>query len=103
MGKNGVGQPKQLIFGICYSLKWDWTWWWWCTTSEKATYTDNQFNLELLISLRAADWKLDAPDWTGRLRVVAKGKDIFIKLEDKMSGKAFVFKYGKDPIEHFQE
>ncbi|KAJ8319764.1 hypothetical protein KUTeg_001351 [Tegillarca granosa] len=32
---------------------------------------------------RAADWKLDAPDWTGRLRVVAKGNDLFIKLEDK--------------------
>ncbi len=36
---------------------------------------------------RAADWKLDAPDWTGRLRVVAKGKDITLKLEDKISGE----------------
>lgn len=35
---------------------------------------------------RASDWKLDAPDWTGRLRVVAKGKDLTIKLEDKNSG-----------------
>ena len=23
---------------------------------------------------RAADWKLDAPDWTGRLRCIEKGK-----------------------------
>ncbi|KFM68582.1 Adaptin ear-binding coat-associated protein 1, partial [Stegodyphus mimosarum] len=35
---------------------------------------------------RAADWKLDAPDWTGRLRIVSKGKRCFIKLEDKNSG-----------------
>ena len=42
--------------------------------------------LNWLFLLRAADWKLDAPDWTGRLRVVAKGKEICIKLEDKMSG-----------------
>ena len=40
----------------------------------------------ILFLFRAADWKLDAPDWTGRLRVVAKGKEIFIKLEDKISG-----------------
>lgn len=35
---------------------------------------------------RASDWKLDAPDWDGRLRVVAKGNELFIKLEDKTSG-----------------
>lgn len=35
---------------------------------------------------RASDWKLDQPDWTGRLRVVAKGKTLSIKLEDKNSG-----------------
>lgn len=38
---------------------------------------------------RAADWQLDTPDWTGRLRVVAKGKDLIIKLEDKVSGELF--------------
>ncbi|XP_076472392.1 adaptin ear-binding coat-associated protein 1-like [Babylonia areolata] len=32
---------------------------------------------------RAAEWKLDAPDWTGRLRVVSINKDLFIKLENK--------------------
>ena len=38
---------------------------------------------------RAADWKLDEPDWTGRMRIVALGKDLFIKLEDKTSGELF--------------
>ncbi|XP_062385368.1 adaptin ear-binding coat-associated protein 1 isoform X1 [Sardina pilchardus] len=38
---------------------------------------------------RAADWKLDAPDWSGRLRITAKGKVAFIKLEDKVSGELF--------------
>lgn len=38
---------------------------------------------------RAADWKLDSPDWTGRMRVVSKGKKCFIKLEDKNSGELF--------------
>ncbi|KAK3743310.1 hypothetical protein RRG08_007548 [Elysia crispata] len=38
---------------------------------------------------RASDWKLDTPDWTGRLRVVAKEKELFIKLEDKNSGELF--------------
>lgn len=38
------------------------------------------------MSFRAADWKLDAPDWMGRMRVTAKGKVAYIKLEDKISG-----------------
>ncbi|XP_060554162.1 adaptin ear-binding coat-associated protein 2-like isoform X2 [Ruditapes philippinarum] len=38
---------------------------------------------------RASDWKLDQPDWTGRLRIVAKGKDLSIKLEDKNTGELF--------------
>uniref|UniRef100_A0AAR2IT35 Adaptin ear-binding coat-associated protein 1 n=1 Tax=Pygocentrus nattereri TaxID=42514 RepID=A0AAR2IT35_PYGNA len=38
---------------------------------------------------RAADWKLDAPDWTGRMRITAKGKVAYIKLEDKVSGELF--------------
>ncbi|XP_029307747.1 adaptin ear-binding coat-associated protein 1-like [Cottoperca gobio] len=40
-------------------------------------------------AIRAADWKLDAPDWTGRMRVVARGKLAFVKLEDKISGELF--------------
>ncbi|RVE66927.1 hypothetical protein OJAV_G00112200 [Oryzias javanicus] len=38
---------------------------------------------------RAADWKLDTPDWSGRMRITAKGKVAFIKLEDKISGELF--------------
>ncbi|XP_062848616.1 adaptin ear-binding coat-associated protein 1 [Trichomycterus rosablanca] len=40
-------------------------------------------------AVRAADWKLDAPDWMGRMRVTAKGKVAYIKLEDKISGELF--------------
>lgn len=39
------------------------------------------------VLLRAADWKLDAPDWTGRMRVTARGKVAYVKLEDKISGE----------------
>ncbi|XP_065326361.1 adaptin ear-binding coat-associated protein 1 [Pelmatolapia mariae] len=38
---------------------------------------------------RAADWKLDAPDWSGRMRITAKGKAAYVKLEDKISGELF--------------
>ncbi|XP_052759876.1 LOW QUALITY PROTEIN: adaptin ear-binding coat-associated protein 2-like [Mya arenaria] len=46
---------------------------------------------------RASDWKLDQPDWTGRMRVVAKGRDLSIKLEDKTSGELFA----RCPIEQY--
>ncbi|XP_055750530.1 adaptin ear-binding coat-associated protein 1-like isoform X2 [Salvelinus fontinalis] len=36
-----------------------------------------------------ADWKLDVPDWSGRMRITAKGKVAYIKLEDKVSGELF--------------
>ncbi|XP_067882652.1 uncharacterized protein [Heterodontus francisci] len=40
---------------------------------------------------RAADWKLHQPDWTGRLRVTTKGDLVYIKLEDRVSGRhAFI-------------
>lgn len=40
----------------------------------------------LKFACRAADWKLDEPDWKGRLKVVEKGRDLCLKLEDKISG-----------------
>ncbi|XP_045162808.2 adaptin ear-binding coat-associated protein 1-like isoform X2 [Mercenaria mercenaria] len=46
---------------------------------------------------RASDWKLDQPDWTGRLRIVAKGRDLSIKLEDKNSGELFA----RCPVEQY--
>ncbi|XP_065891198.1 adaptin ear-binding coat-associated protein 2-like [Dysidea avara] len=39
--------------------------------------------------VRAADWNLAEPDWVGRLKVVAKGENCFIKLEDKNTGELF--------------
>nr|CAG4652254.1 EOG090X0G5X [Triops cancriformis] len=46
---------------------------------------------------RAADWNLAAPDWTGRLRIVAKGDECTLKLEDKISGELFA----KCPIDQY--
>jgi len=36
--------------------------------------------------ISAADWKLDEPDWTGRLKAVSKGSDVVLKLEDTNTG-----------------
>ena len=47
------------------------------------------FILLYFIFYRAADWKLDQPDWTGRVRVCAKGKECYIKIEDKTSGEFY--------------
>ena len=38
---------------------------------------------------RADEWKLDQPDWTGRLKVVSRGKKLNVRLEDKTSGELF--------------
>ncbi|GAU97695.1 hypothetical protein RvY_08946 [Ramazzottius varieornatus] len=46
---------------------------------------------------RAADWTLDKPDWTLRLRIIAKDKLCTIRLEDKMSGELF----GECPVDSY--
>nr|CAG4644389.1 EOG090X0G5X [Lepidurus arcticus] len=46
---------------------------------------------------RAADWNLAVPEWTGRLRVVVKGEECTLKLEDKISGELFA----KSPIDQY--
>ncbi|CAJ0587199.1 unnamed protein product, partial [Mesorhabditis spiculigera] len=46
---------------------------------------------------KAADWNLDTPDWTGRLRLVAIGKKLELRLEDKGSGQL----YAKAPVESY--
>ncbi|KFV79287.1 Adaptin ear-binding coat-associated protein 2, partial [Struthio camelus australis] len=46
---------------------------------------------------RAAEWQLDQPAWSGRLRITAKGKIAFIKLEDKTSGELFA----QAPVDQF--
>ncbi|KAJ8360728.1 hypothetical protein SKAU_G00172530 [Synaphobranchus kaupii] len=45
----------------------------------------------------AADWKLDEPAWSGRLRITSKGKIAYIKLEDKISGELFA----QAPVEQY--
>lgn len=46
---------------------------------------------------RAADWNLQEPQWTGRMRLVAKGEELLMKLEDKASGELFA----KCPIDKY--
>ncbi|KAM3963528.1 NECAP-like protein CG9132 isoform 3-T3 [Aphomia sociella] len=45
----------------------------------------------------AADWNLQEPQWTGRMRLVAKGEELIMKLEDKTSGELFA----KCPIDKY--
>ena len=46
---------------------------------------------------RAADWKLDQPEWTCRMRIVSQNNKVLIKLEDKISGNLFA----KAPIDTY--
>lgn len=46
---------------------------------------------------RAADWKLDEPSWSGRMKIISKGMTAFIKLEDKNTGELFA----KAPVEQY--
>uniref|UniRef100_A0A0N4ZHP2 DUF1681 domain-containing protein n=1 Tax=Parastrongyloides trichosuri TaxID=131310 RepID=A0A0N4ZHP2_PARTI len=47
---------------------------------------------------KAADWKLDSPDWTGRMRLVSKGKKLELCLDDKSTGQL----YAKAPIDSLE-
>lgn len=42
--------------------------------------------INVYFDYRAADWKLDQPDWTGRMRVCSKGNELYVKLEDNTNG-----------------
>lgn len=46
---------------------------------------------------RAADWGLDKPAWTGRIRITVKQNLLEVKLEDKISGELFA----KAPVEEY--
>ena len=46
---------------------------------------------------KAADWGLDKPQWTGRMRIVVKSDQLQIKMEDKTSGELFA----KAPVEEY--
>lgn len=41
-----------------------------------------------MYSYRAGDWKLNEPDWVGRMRLIAIGKKLELRLEDK-TGQLF--------------
>uniref|UniRef100_A0A667H5V8 NECAP endocytosis associated 2 n=1 Tax=Lynx canadensis TaxID=61383 RepID=A0A667H5V8_LYNCA len=45
----------------------------------------------------AAEWQLDQPSWSGRLRITAKGQVAYIKLEDRTSGELFA----QAPVDQF--
>uniref|UniRef100_A0A8D0B9F6 NECAP endocytosis associated 2 n=1 Tax=Salvator merianae TaxID=96440 RepID=A0A8D0B9F6_SALMN len=46
---------------------------------------------------RAAEWQLDQPAWSGRMRITARGNVAYIKLEDKTSGELFA----QAPVDQF--
>lgn len=39
---------------------------------------------------KAAEWNLDSPDWTGRLKLVSIGDKLELRLEDKNSGNYYI-------------
>uniref|UniRef100_A0A8C9Q3K8 NECAP endocytosis associated 2 n=1 Tax=Spermophilus dauricus TaxID=99837 RepID=A0A8C9Q3K8_SPEDA len=47
--------------------------------------------------LRASEWQLAQPSWSGRLRITAKGQVAYIKLEDRTSGELFA----QAPVDQF--
>ena len=38
---------------------------------------------------RAADWKLAEPNWTGRLRLISKANQLFVRIEDATTGSLY--------------
>ncbi|NXY12270.1 NECP2 protein, partial [Pteruthius melanotis] len=46
---------------------------------------------------RAAEWQLEQPAWSGRLRVTARGSSALVRLEDSSSGELFA----QAPVEEF--
>uniref|UniRef100_A0A668SED2 NECAP PHear domain-containing protein n=1 Tax=Oreochromis aureus TaxID=47969 RepID=A0A668SED2_OREAU len=54
-------------------------------------------SLSLIGRPNAADWKLDEPAWSGRMKITAKGKMAYIKLEDKNTGELFA----QAPVEQY--
>uniref|UniRef100_T1I3S8 DUF1681 domain-containing protein n=1 Tax=Rhodnius prolixus TaxID=13249 RepID=T1I3S8_RHOPR len=46
---------------------------------------------------KAADWNLNEPQWTGRMRLVSKDKEVYLKLEDKTTGELFA----KCPVDKY--
>lgn len=54
-------------------------------------------NFYLVYDCRAADWNLNEPQWSGRMRMVAIGISCIVFLEDKTNGELFA----KCPIDNY--
>lgn len=63
--------------------------------SNSKTKPPNNKNTKL--TCRAANWNLTEPTWTGRMRLVTKGVNVTLKLEDKVTGAL----YANCPIETY--
>lgn len=62
---------------------------WFPLLKSAVPVNEDHLHIKMLASCfsSAADWKLDEPAWSGRLKITAKGKMAYIKLEDKNTGK----------------
>lgn len=38
---------------------------------------------------KASDWNLAQPDWTGRIRLITKGDNCFLRIEDSTTGQLY--------------
>lgn len=56
-----------------------------------------RFKVVFVCYYRAADWNLNEPQWSGRMRMVAKGISCIVFLEDKTNGELFA----KCPIDNY--
>jgi len=57
-----------------------------CSTARRTGPVQTLIAIDVILCFSAAEWKLDEPDWTGRLKVSAKGHSLCIRLEDKNTG-----------------
>lgn len=53
--------------------------------------------LNVIFTYRAANWNLSEPLWTGRMKLIAKGTQVNLKLEDKNTGAL----YANCPVETY--
>ncbi|KAI4461480.1 atp-binding cassette abc transporter-related [Holotrichia oblita] len=66
-----------------------------CDNKTKSFFMQPKSCTGIIKRSRAADWNLAEPTWIGRLRLISKNEECYIKLEDKATGEL----YAKCPIE----
>lgn len=64
---------------------------WWNITGNFGDW------LNAIVTYRAANWNLSEPLWTGRMKLIAKGTQVNLKLEDKNTGAL----YANCPVETY--